>query len=210
MWICPDCGEKLEDQFDSCWKCADKIAAPAATNTTTMKRRKGCLAAIIGVIVFVFFVIPLGWKLTSHTVYKSSSPAGLGMACFFEESDAMVSVVALYVKDYQKSRFNLIEVGELSGLESNIYPKRAVWSRDGTIVAVKSGYVEESRKYIEWTHAYDFRLHKAYGDATSMVIRELLNSRGGEGVVVFSDEKSFKSLSRQYYPWELFPLSKFP
>lgn len=24
MWVCPKCGEKLEDQFDSCWKCAPK------------------------------------------------------------------------------------------------------------------------------------------------------------------------------------------
>ncbi len=22
MWTCPKCGEQLEDQFDSCWKCA--------------------------------------------------------------------------------------------------------------------------------------------------------------------------------------------
>ena len=22
MWICPKCEEKIEDQFDSCWKCA--------------------------------------------------------------------------------------------------------------------------------------------------------------------------------------------
>lgn len=22
MWTCPKCGEKIEDQFDTCWKCA--------------------------------------------------------------------------------------------------------------------------------------------------------------------------------------------
>lgn len=214
MWICPDCGEKLEDQFDSCWKCAGKIAIPSATNTTT-KRRKGCLATIFGVIVFVFFVVPLGYKFLTHSVYKSSSPAaGLGIACFFQESDAMVSVIDLYVKDYKKSRFDLVKVGTVSGLESGPYPKRAVWSRDGTIVAVKSGYVEDSQKEITWTHAYDFRVHQAYGEfspqGTSMVIKELLNSRGGEGEVILSNEESFKSLSRPYYPWELFPLSKFP
>src|SRR5208283_4240817 len=27
MWTCPKCGEEIEDQFDSCWKCA----APAKT-----------------------------------------------------------------------------------------------------------------------------------------------------------------------------------
>ena len=24
MWKCPKCGEKIEDQFESCWKCANK------------------------------------------------------------------------------------------------------------------------------------------------------------------------------------------
>ena len=24
MWKCPKCGERIEDQFDSCWKCANK------------------------------------------------------------------------------------------------------------------------------------------------------------------------------------------
>ena len=28
MWTCPKCGEKIEDQFDSCWKCAAR-AEPA-------------------------------------------------------------------------------------------------------------------------------------------------------------------------------------
>ena len=23
MWTCPTCGERIEDQFDSCWKCAN-------------------------------------------------------------------------------------------------------------------------------------------------------------------------------------------
>jgi hypothetical protein len=36
MWICNKCGEKLGDQFDSCWQCAalkaagDTAVAPAA------------------------------------------------------------------------------------------------------------------------------------------------------------------------------------
>ena len=147
MWICPDCGEKLEDQFDSCWKCADKIAVPATRNVTTTRRRKGCLAAISGAIVFVFFVAPLGYKLLTHSVYKSSSPAaGLGVACFLQESDSMVSVIDLYVKDYKKSRFDLVKVGTVSGLESGPYPKRAVWSRDGTIVALKADTLKTAKK----------------------------------------------------------------
>src|SRR5215472_8113655 len=24
MWTCPECNEQIEDQFDSCWKCAGR------------------------------------------------------------------------------------------------------------------------------------------------------------------------------------------
>ena len=32
MWTCPKCGEKIEDEFTSCWKCAGNppVIAPAA------------------------------------------------------------------------------------------------------------------------------------------------------------------------------------
>jgi uncharacterized membrane protein YvbJ len=31
MWNCPKCGEPIEDQFDTCWKCGiTKGNAPAA------------------------------------------------------------------------------------------------------------------------------------------------------------------------------------
>ncbi len=28
MWICPKCSENVEDQFDSCWRCAGEIPPP--------------------------------------------------------------------------------------------------------------------------------------------------------------------------------------
>ena len=30
MWTCPKCKESLEDQFDSCWKCAGAVQKPAS------------------------------------------------------------------------------------------------------------------------------------------------------------------------------------
>ena len=30
-WVCPACGEKLEAQFSSCWKCGTERATAAAT-----------------------------------------------------------------------------------------------------------------------------------------------------------------------------------
>ncbi|MES2469674.1 MAG: hypothetical protein V4675_20395 [Verrucomicrobiota bacterium] len=32
MWTCSKCGEQHDDQFDSCWKCAELTAAPATTS----------------------------------------------------------------------------------------------------------------------------------------------------------------------------------
>ena len=30
MWTCQHCGEQIEDQFDSCWKCGPPRAVPVA------------------------------------------------------------------------------------------------------------------------------------------------------------------------------------
>jgi len=38
MWSCPECGEKIEDQFDSCWKCAGRPVAPDGTVVPVEKR----------------------------------------------------------------------------------------------------------------------------------------------------------------------------
>lgn len=51
MWICDKCGEKIEDQFDSCWKCAgepDKIGLPIGAGMKDSQRRvfRGFLLAL--------------------------------------------------------------------------------------------------------------------------------------------------------------------
>ena len=43
MWTCGRCGEKLEDQFDSCWKCSGprtESHAESAVGTTDSVRWK--------------------------------------------------------------------------------------------------------------------------------------------------------------------------
>lgn len=44
MWTCQKCGEQIEDQFDSCWKCAAARQAPAANvgETAAPKWRLAC------------------------------------------------------------------------------------------------------------------------------------------------------------------------
>jgi hypothetical protein len=215
MWNCPECGESLEDQFDSCWRCAGKAVIISQDNTN--KHRLRVISYIvIGVVVLgltIYVLIPGMYKFYSHTVYKSSSPAEFGEACFFQESDAFVSTIDLYVKDYSKSRFELIRVGTVSGFETGPPPGKAIWSQDGTVVAVVKGHASDNEEKISWTHAYDFKTHRIYGDAGNYnfgEIHKLLDSRGGEGHIILANKESYKSLARPYYPWELFPLCEFP
>ena|ERR1041385_200380 len=49
MWDCPKCGEKIEDQFDSCWNCAGKQNASGIT-TSALER---VLVVFIGLCVAI-------------------------------------------------------------------------------------------------------------------------------------------------------------
>lgn len=39
MWTCQKCGEKIEDQFDSCWKCSRPKNAPVPPGTPPPPQR---------------------------------------------------------------------------------------------------------------------------------------------------------------------------
>ena len=62
MWICPNCKESIEDQFDSCWKCAGK---------EQQSRGHDEPASIYPVISFLTiivcsFLIPMCWHSLHH------------------------------------------------------------------------------------------------------------------------------------------------
>src|SRR5436309_3500563 len=54
MWICSKCGEQIEDQFDSCWKCAAQTepATPAR-----VRSRRWKLALGLGVLCEALLVL---------------------------------------------------------------------------------------------------------------------------------------------------------
>jgi hypothetical protein len=47
MWICPKCKESIEDQFDSCWKCAGSVQTPT--------RDMAWLYPAISVVSYILF-----------------------------------------------------------------------------------------------------------------------------------------------------------
>jgi len=40
MWKCKKCGEEIEDQFDSCWKCDHTVEAIQLTSTVRKQQPK--------------------------------------------------------------------------------------------------------------------------------------------------------------------------
>lgn len=58
MWTCPKCSEEIEDQFDSCWKCAPRPEVAAPQSPTRRRLSDGALKAgcciTIAVVAFWF------------------------------------------------------------------------------------------------------------------------------------------------------------
>jgi hypothetical protein len=58
MWTCNKCGEKIEDQFDSCWKCAgepDHIGLPLVVRLKASQRQ------IVRGVLLASGLIPATW-----------------------------------------------------------------------------------------------------------------------------------------------------
>lgn len=201
MWRCPECHEQLEDQFESCWKCAgngDMDTVYRISNPAGRKRQR-ILFLAIAIAVFPVFAAPHILNFFTHTVYKSANAGGT--AYFVRQSDAFTTAVDLYVRDSGCSFCTMHKVAAVLDSPIGPYPQQAIWSVDGSVVAVRADNGM-------WKNAYDYRLHRSYGQEhdVSSAITALLGSRGGEGKIIFSDPNNYKSLSRPLYPWELLAL----
>ena len=99
MWTCPKCGEKIGDQFDSCWKCAAKpeqtdvsphrltwsffiLAAPAAI-----------LAPILADSLQSLFVVRSGFRFY-QAIYSMYLASAAG-ACLFVGVRAVITLAIL-------------------------------------------------------------------------------------------------------------------
>jgi hypothetical protein len=76
MWTCPKCKESIEDQFDSCWKCADAAQPPTPMRDLAWMYPVISFAAWIGLGSF----IGLFWHSPHHeNGYFSLGGALLGI-----------------------------------------------------------------------------------------------------------------------------------
>jgi len=59
MWTCPKCGEKLEDQFDSCWKCAGQAETNAPPFGNSPRWKRVFLLGVLFEVALVLVVVSL-------------------------------------------------------------------------------------------------------------------------------------------------------
>jgi hypothetical protein len=63
MWTCPKCGEAIEGQFDSCWKCAGKegqTAAPAQPAKPLELTIAALISYLIPWLALLLVMLPIG------------------------------------------------------------------------------------------------------------------------------------------------------
>jgi|ERR1017187_2900481 hypothetical protein len=56
MWTCSKCGEKIEDQFNSCWKCA---GPPNKIGLASTRQRQGLGWSFFAFAILLSFLAPL-------------------------------------------------------------------------------------------------------------------------------------------------------
>src|ERR1019366_8222937 len=117
----------------------------------------GCVLAL-GVAAWValhFYFTAYGIGAEQALLYETSSPVDAGEALFLQEGALQGLNIALYVRDHTRSAITPLFVAAVWYADD--YPKftRAVWSRDGTVIAIDAGHDEPA-----WIAGYDFGHHQ--------------------------------------------------
>ena len=156
---------------------------------------------IVGWVVTFCVFFPIACLLyliyDSRTVAESVSPTNKGSVIIYREEGFLDTVIYLSVRDYAKFGSEPIGLGSINGASGqNTPPRKVVWSKDGTLVAVK--HDGDSLRF------YDFQNHRGgYGDWKDATA--LLNKRGGEGPKFISEKDSFDDVARYAWWWQSYP-----
>lgn len=143
----------------------------------------GCLTVLFVVIAGgVFFRAALPFR-EQLRLYEAQSSAGVGEAFFLSEGALQGASIGFYVRDPSKATPTpqfISCIWSADGGGQNFYS--ATWSRDGSVIAINARDTPP-----EWMCAYDFRNHipvfPPTGTSTVDTIQQLLDERGGMGVV---------------------------
>jgi hypothetical protein len=125
------------------------------------------------------------------------SPANLGTAVLVTDNTSFGGADAwVYANDPKKGADPVLLGGSYAS-DGSLKMQHAVWSRDGSVLAVQARVGESSGRGFKGTFAtryvaaYDYRQHQLLGEAEptaelSARVSKLLDLRGGKGQIVFS------------------------
>lgn len=168
----------------------------------------GCGAVVCVVSLASFAAYKYVLPLTAVSIMdvppsllKSKSSANLGTAAFLRDEAFSNYSAYFYVFDTAKSS-KPISVGGPYASDGNVKMQNAIWSKDGSIAAVRAKVGETAghsfSKYFGefFVDAYDFRKHKAIGVGAStrqksQLIKGLIAQRGGQGKIALSSPNAF-------------------
>jgi hypothetical protein len=168
----------------------------------------GCGMAICVVSLASFAAYKYALSLTFGSIMdvppsliKSKSPTNLGIAAFLRDEAFSNYSAYFYVLDTAKS-VKPIFVGGPYASDGNVKMQNAIWSKDGSVVAVRAKVGETAghkfSKYFGefFVDAYDFRKHKTIGIGASVrqksqLIKGLVTQRGGQGKIALSSPNAF-------------------
>jgi len=172
----------------------------------------GCLVLLVVIVVLVAMGISslLDWSWSSPLLRsKAMSPARLGSVELVTDNSSFAGSTAwVYIRDpkYAGGRPRLAGAYASDG---DIKMRRAVWSKDGSVVVVQADVGQSAGHGFEGAHrsllvaAYDYKAHRIlYRDpptkAISDAIAKLLRKRGGPGAAIFRApyDASGKPMSR--------------
>ena len=177
-----------------------------------------CLCVILGSIAYT------AYKFGPHIddslmptalLAETRSATHAGTADFLVDSGSFAgNTTYFFVRDSARALGNPICIGGPYGSDSAIKMQEGVWSKDGSVIAVRvkvgipAGHGFRRYDGAFWIDAYDFRTHRAVVDgsklaARSKAIARLLTQRGGTSTHTLSAPslvgKSLNASERRAY-----------
>jgi len=177
-----------------------------------------CLCVIlagVGYTGYRFGRVAEDYLFSSALLAESKSPANLGTADFLVDGVSFAgNTTYFFARDPAQSAGKPVCIGGPYGSDGAIKMQEAVWSKDGSVIAVRvkvgapagHGFSRYDGEF--WIDAYDFRAHRNIVDgaklsARSQAIARLIKRRGGASAKILSASsvvgKSLSASERRAY-----------
>jgi hypothetical protein len=171
----------------------------------------GCLVLLVAVVLLAAFGISSLFDWSSPLLFsQSKSPANVGSVDLVTDNSSFAGSTAwVYIRDTNGASGRPQLAGSYAS-DADEKMRGAVWSKDGSVVAVRADVGQSAGHGFEGSHqslfvaAYDYGGHRFVPEGPTLqtksaAIARLLRKRGGEGKSIFRTpyDASGEPMSRQ-------------